>query len=104
MPFIAFAEDELTDLLGSSFRARLHRISETAWGKDPFACGSYSYALPGHAEARRVLAEPVDNRLFFAGEACSIDSFSTAHGAYLTGLAAAEPRMMAPCDRAASPR
>lgn len=88
--FYAFAEDELTDLLGSSFRSRLHRICETSWGKDPFARGSYSYALPGHADARRVLAEPVDNRIFFAGEACSIDSFSTAHGAYLTGLAAAE--------------
>jgi monoamine oxidase len=28
--------------------------------------------------------------LFFAGEACSIDSYSTCHGAYLTGLAAAD--------------
>ena len=101
--FFAFAEDELTDLLGSSFRARLHRISETSWGKDPFACGSYSCALPGHAEARRVLAEPVDNRLFFAGEACSIDSFSTAHGAYLTGLAAADAALGPFAARAKSP-
>jgi monoamine oxidase len=28
--------------------------------------------------------------LYFAGEACSVDDFSTAHGAYLTGIAAAE--------------
>jgi monoamine oxidase len=28
--------------------------------------------------------------LFFAGEACSIGDFSTAHGAYLTGIAAAD--------------
>ncbi len=33
---------------------------------------------------------PVDNRLFFAGEACSSNFFSTAHGAYETGTAAAE--------------
>jgi monoamine oxidase len=36
-----------------------------------------------------VLAEPVDNRLFFAGEACSPHDFSTAHGALQTGVAAA---------------
>ncbi len=101
--FYAFAEDELTDLLGSSFRLRLHRISETAWGKDPFACGSYSYALPGHADARRVLAEPVDGRIFFAGEACSLDYFSTAHGAYLTGLAAAEAALAPFAAQAKSP-
>jgi monoamine oxidase len=33
---------------------------------------------------------PVDDRLFFAGEACSPDFFSTAHGAYETGTATAE--------------
>jgi monoamine oxidase len=36
------------------------------------------------------LAEAVDDRLFFAGEACSPHDFSTAHGGYLTGVAAAE--------------
>jgi len=51
---------------------------------------SYSFALPGHADCRRALAEPVDDRLFFAGEACSRGDFSTAHGAFLTGVAAAD--------------
>ena len=37
-----------------------------------------------------MLAAPVDNRLFFAGEATSPNFFSTAHGAYLSGLTAAE--------------
>jgi len=36
------------------------------------------------------LAAPVDNRLFFAGEACSSGDFSTAHGGWITGVAAAE--------------
>jgi monoamine oxidase len=31
----------------------------------------------------------VDGRLFFAGEACSRHDFATAHGAYLTGIEAA---------------
>jgi CO/xanthine dehydrogenase FAD-binding subunit len=42
------------------------------------------------AECRGALAAAVDDRLFFAGEACSQHDYSTAHGAYLTGVAAAE--------------
>ena len=71
-------------------RRRLKPIRVHCWGRDPFALGSYSYALPGYADCRQTLAEPVDNRLFFAGEACSRNDFSTAHGGYLTGVAAAE--------------
>jgi monoamine oxidase len=32
------------------------------------------------------LAEPLDGRLFFAGEATSPECYSTAHGAHLTGI------------------
>jgi monoamine oxidase len=60
------------------------------WHADPFARGSYSYAKPGSAGCRAVLAAPVGGRLFFAGEACSPHFFSTAHGAYESGAAAAE--------------
>jgi monoamine oxidase len=45
--------------------------------------------LPGHADARVTLAAPVDERIFFAGEACTVHDFSTAHGAYRSGVAAA---------------
>jgi monoamine oxidase len=41
------------------------------------------------------LATPVDGRLFFAGEACTPHDFSTAHGAYRTGVAAAEQAIAA---------
>jgi len=87
--FAAFAIDELAALLGADIRPRLNLLTATAWRADPFARGSYSYARPGHVPARPVLAAPVDDRLFFAGEACSVHDFSTAHGAYKTGLAAA---------------
>jgi monoamine oxidase len=60
------------------------------WGSDPFARGSYFYALPGQTECRGALAAVVDDRLFFAGEACSQHDYSTAHRIYLTGVAAAE--------------
>lgn len=87
--FVDFAEYELNGLLGSSFSSRLKPVRLSQWRKDEFARGSYSYAKPGHHGDRAVLAAPVDNRLFFAGEACSEVSFSTAHGAYLTGVEAA---------------
>jgi len=88
--FFDFAVTELTGLLGSSFARRLAPIASHGWGTDPFARGSYSSALPGKAGCRAILAEPVDGRLFFAGEACSLHDFSTAHGALFTGLDAAE--------------
>ena len=86
----AFATDELVGLFGSAIRHQLRPLAASFWRADPFARGSYSYALPGHADDRARLAAPVDNRLFFAGEACSPHFFSTAHGAYETGSAAAE--------------
>ncbi|POR56855.1 flavin monoamine oxidase family protein [Bosea psychrotolerans] len=87
--FAAFARDELAGLFGSGIRSRLEPIAQTRWGRQPFARGSYSHALPGHAEARAILASDVDGRLFFAGEACSTQDFSTAHGALQTGFDAA---------------
>lgn len=88
--FFNFAVEELTRHLGSGFARRVKPSLMHSWGKDPFARGSYSYAVPGAAYERGMLARPVDERLFFAGEACSTHDFSTAHGAYLTGIAAAE--------------
>lgn len=85
----AFAIDELVALLGSDWRSRLTPLDETRWRHVPLIGGSYSHAKVGHAGARQVLAEPVADRLFFAGEACSREDFSTAHGAYETGVAAA---------------
>lgn len=86
----AFALDELSALIGSSFRRRATPIAETGWARDPWALGSYSHALPGHAGARAALAAPVAERLFFAGEATHPSFFSTVHGAWETGLRAAE--------------
>jgi monoamine oxidase len=85
----AQAIDEIAALLGSDFRRKLKPLAASRWAHDPFARGSYSHALPGHAGARAVLAAPVDGRLFFAGEATSPNFFSTAHGARDSGERAA---------------
>jgi monoamine oxidase len=88
--FFDFAVSELTGLLGNNFARRIQPLHIHPWGKDPFARGSYSYALPGMAGCRETLAAPIDSRLFFAGEACSKFDFSTAHGGWFTGTAAAD--------------
>jgi monoamine oxidase len=81
--------DEIAAFLGNDFRRKLKPLAESRWAHDPFARGSYSHALPGHAGDRAVLATPVDGRLFFAGEATSRNFFSTAHGARDSGERAA---------------
>jgi monoamine oxidase len=86
----AFAADELAALRGNGIRSQLTPLAASSWRGDAFAGGSYSYARPGHADDRAILAAPVDGRIFFAGEACSLNFFSTVHGAYETGIAAAD--------------
>lgn len=83
----AFAVGELTALLGRDWR--FTPLARTRWRHDPDIGGSYSHARIGMADQREVLAAPVDDRLFFVGEACHPSDFSTAHGAYATGIAAA---------------
>lgn len=90
-----FAIEQIAALLGSDMRKRLTPTALSRWHRDPYARGSYSYATIGHSDRRAVLAAPVDDRLFFAGEACSIHDYSTAHGAYRTGLRAAEEALTA---------
>jgi monoamine oxidase len=88
--FADFAIGELCDALGARWRSRLTPVAASAWARDPYALGSYSHALPGHWDKRAALAAPVDGRLFFAGEATHPFFFSTAHGAWMSGLRAAQ--------------
>jgi len=90
-----FAIGELARLLGNDWRLRLQPLARTRWRAERFIRGSYSHARIGQAGQRRVLAQAHDDRIFFAGEACSASDFSTAHGAYETGVAAAEDALAA---------
>ncbi|MFN3891718.1 MAG: flavin monoamine oxidase family protein [Beijerinckiaceae bacterium] len=87
--FADFAIGEVTAALGSSWKRRLRPLCASFWSSDPFALGSYSHALPGEWMRRAQLAKPVEDRIFFAGEATSPHNFSTAHGAWESGERAA---------------
>eukprot|EP00897_Mesotaenium_endlicherianum_P002934 jgi/Mesen1/2669/ME000167S01818 len=74
---------------GCGKSTQLHyRVSH--WGTDPSSLGCYTYDRVGKAadvyDRLRAPLEP----LFFAGEATSRDFPGTVHGAYATGLRAAE--------------
>jgi monoamine oxidase len=84
-----FAIGQLCALFGSEVRARLRPLTISGWSRMRHVGGAYSYALPGHAAARGVLARSFDDRVFFAGEATSAADFSTAHGARDSGERAA---------------
>ena len=86
---IGYATDELAGLFGNDFRTGLRGAAASNWAYGRFSCGSYSHARIGHASSRAELALPVDNRIFFAGEATSLTFFSTAHGVYDSGLRSA---------------
>ncbi len=61
------------------------------WPADPLTQGAYSYITPETKEARKVLAEPVDDQIFFAGEALySGKEYATVEGALASGKETAE--------------
>lgn len=75
----------------------------TAWGKDPFSFGSYSYVKRGQTSgagaisARNEVAQPMaSKRIFFAGEHTRSDFPATTHGAVLSGRRAATDLLRAP--------
>lgn len=73
----------------------LERVLEGAyfhdWQSDPFSRGAYSYGKVGAVEAEKILAEPLDDTLFFAGEAMdTTGNNGTVHGAIASGKRAAK--------------
>jgi monoamine oxidase len=82
---VAAAMQTLRTLYGVKVPDPTH-YAITRWGADPFAQGAYSF-LATHAtdEDYDILAEPVGDRLFFAGEATSRQYAATVHGALLSG-------------------
>ena len=69
---------------------QIANIWRHGWDTDPFARGAYSYAIVGGAAAPALLQRPVDDTLFFAGEATVSDGrIGTVDGALASGERAA---------------
>lgn len=80
----------LRDMYGSNTPLPTNML-RTQWGTNENALGAYSFTAVG-TEMRHFddLAAEVGNKLFFAGEHTETDYFSTAHGAYLSGIREAD--------------
>ncbi|MGH9796808.1 MAG: flavin monoamine oxidase family protein [Candidatus Polarisedimenticolia bacterium] len=79
----------LVEIFGSRVRSEVIAVLSTTWGADPLTRGTYSSARPGSGDSRALLARPLEGRLYFAGEAATIEHTGDAHGACFSGLAAA---------------
>jgi len=74
-----------------SIEDRLVEVYTHDWATDPFSLGAYSYIPVGGLKAQAALAEPVEDTIYFAGEAANKKGHhATVYGALTTGLCAAE--------------
>jgi monoamine oxidase len=87
---VDFALQELVKLVGSDARKHFLKGIRTDWANDPLVQGAYSCVRPGHAGVRRTLAEPVADRVFFAGEACNSVFPALVNGAWDNGKSTAD--------------
>jgi monoamine oxidase len=87
---VEFAVEWLTGLFGTDVKRAIKRTQTTQWDKDPWAMGAFASASPGAHGARRVLMEPLRNRVYFAGEAIHETQWGTVGGAWDSGTRAAD--------------
>jgi len=87
---IAFATGWLADLYGADVKKAIGRTHATRWTAEPWALGAFSAAAVGGQGGRKVLMEPVRERLFFAGEAVHETLWGTVGGAWESGERAAD--------------
>jgi monoamine oxidase len=64
------------------------KIATTKWRTNPYTRGATSYATTKHTAARTYLATPIEQKIWFAGEALSLAAHSQLHGAWQSGQSA----------------
>lgn len=80
----------LEEIFGRKLESRLNAARFVDWPADPYAKMSYSYIPPAGSGLRAKLAEAVDRVLFFAGEAANPVRPACVHGAFESGIQAAQ--------------
>lgn len=93
---VQHALEAFARVVGADARRAFVAGKLAGWPTDPWSLGAYSHALPGRANARELLAEPVGERIWFAGEATAgwepgqdFGGAMTVGGAWIAGTAAA---------------
>lgn len=85
------ALSRLLHLKKSQVQSQLRAAYFHDWDSDPFSRGAYSYVKVGGEGCQKILASPIRDTLFFAGEATDISGHNgTVHGAIASGKRAAE--------------
>jgi monoamine oxidase len=82
---VDFALGEFTKMMGSDARKHFVKGHMSGWADNPLTLGAYAAARPGRASARNELAEPLGDRVFFAGEAVADEYIALMSGAHLSG-------------------
>ncbi len=107
---VDFAADWLAGLYGADVKKAIKRSHATRWSQEPLALGAFSAAAPGGQGARRILMEPINDAVWFAGEAVHETLWGTVGGAWESGERAADavlhrlgPLKEAPAPQAAAP-
>jgi monoamine oxidase len=87
---VQLATQSLVTLFGRGPYAHLLQgVHYHDWVRDPFANGAYSSSAVGGGRARTGLSRPIEDTLFFAGEALDADESASVGGAINAGLLAA---------------
>ncbi|HKM87119.1 MAG TPA: NAD(P)/FAD-dependent oxidoreductase [Xanthobacteraceae bacterium] len=102
---VDFAAEWLAGLYGAEIKKAIGRTHATRWKSDAWTLGASSAAVPGGQAARRILMEPVNDAIWFAGEAAHETLWGTVGGAWESGERAADAvlRRLGPLKQAAPP-
>jgi monoamine oxidase len=87
---VDFALGWLGNLYGADLKKAVKRSHATRWNDQPWTLGAFSVASVGGQGSRRILMEPVRERLWFAGEAAHETLWGTVGGAWESGERAAD--------------
>ena len=87
---VDFAAEWLVRLYGAEVKKAIGRSHATRWNKEPWTRGAASAAMPGGEPARRILMEPINDTIWFAGEAAHETLWGTVGGAWESGERAAD--------------
>lgn len=82
---VDYALEELVRNVGSHARKHFVKGIATDWADNPLTLGAYGAPKPGKLGARKILAESLADKLFFAGEAMGGDYSALVNGAYNSG-------------------